>query len=139
MARSVETSNINKSSNSVEIYRGQSLDLELELTIDEKQPDGQVKEVPLKLGGVGIYLMVKRNIGDERPIISKSTANALEIEIVGDPDDGLALIHFDPTDTKDEIPGELVFDVWVELSSGKRYPVVEVSLFSILKPVTVIA
>ena len=139
MARSIETSNINKSSNSVEIYRGQSLDLELELTVDEKQPSGEVKEVPLKLGTVSIFLSVKKDIDDTRPIIEKSTATALEIEIVGDSDDGIALIHFDPADTKDEAPGELVFDVWVQLSSGKRYPVVEVSLFTILKPVTVLS
>jgi len=138
MARSIETSNINKSSNSVEIYRGQSKDLELELTTDEKQPSGEVEEVPLKLGGASIFLAVKRDLCDERAIITKSTASALQIEIVGDPDNGLALIHFDPTDTKDEEPGDLVFDVWVELSSGKRYPVVEVSKFEILKPVTVL-
>ena len=138
MARAIEISNINKSSNSVEIYRGQSLDLELEMTIDEEQPDGEVKEVPLKLTGVSVFLSVKKDICDTRPIIYKTTASALEIEVKGDPDDGFVLIHFDPTDTKDEEPGEMVFDVWVELASGKRYPVVEVSIFKILKPVTVL-
>ena len=138
MARSVEISNINKSSNSVEIFRGQSLDLELELTVDEEQPSGEVKEVPLKLANVIITLSVKRTIDDTRAVITKSTADALQIEVKGDANDGIALIHFDPADTKDREPGELVFDVWVELASGKRYPVVEVSLFEILKPVTVL-
>ena len=138
MARSVEISNINKNSNAVEIYRGQSLDLELELTTDEKQPDGEIKEVPLKLGNVIITLSVKREIADERAIITKSTADALQIEVIDDPDNGIALIHFDPADTKDEETGDLVFDVWTELASGKRYPVVEVALFKILRPVTVL-
>jgi hypothetical protein len=138
MARSLETSNISKSSNSVDIYRGQSLDLELEMTVDEEQPSGEVEEVPLKLTGVSVFLSVKKDINDTRPIIEKSTASALEIEVKGDPDDGIVLIHFDPTDTKDEEPGEKVFDVWVILASGKRYPVVEVSIFKVLKPVTVL-
>lgn len=138
MARAVEISNINKSSNAVEIYRGQSKDLELEMTVDKEQPSGEVEEVPLKLGGVSIFLSVKRDIDHTKPIIYKSTDDALQIEVKGDPDDGIALIHFDPGDTKDEIPGDLVFDVWVQLSSGKRYPVVEVALFKILKPVTVL-
>jgi len=135
MSISSVSSNITKSSNSIEVFQGESLDLELEVTTIVTATDGTESEQPVNLTGSTVYFCVRRSTGDPELLIDKDSGSALEIEILTPATDGLALIHLVPDDTKNLPAGEYVFDVWVVLSSGKQVPVVEVSEFKVKEPV----
>ena len=60
-----------------------------------------------------------------------------EVEFTN-PTVGIARIFLNPADTQDKDATEYVFDVWVVLASGKRFAVVEPSVFVIEPAVTVI-
>ena len=136
MAISQISSNITKSSNSVEVYKGESKDLELEVTQIVENAEGNDEERPVDLTNAQVYFTVRETASAPEVLIAKDSSNALEIEIVSPAEDGLALIHLIPEDTKHMDAGTYVFDIWVVLSSGKQVPVVEVSEFIVREPVT---
>ena len=136
MSISGSSSNITKSSSSIEVYQGESKDLELEIVQDEEQPSGSTIEVPVDLTGAKVCMTVKKNIGDPTPRFFKSSDNILEVEILTPATDGKATIYIVPEDTLNLDPGKYFFDVWVVLSSGKKVPVIEVSEFNVKEPVT---
>lgn len=141
MALSPAASNIGKSINVLEIYRGQSMDLELSVVqegIDEATGK-ESSEVPVDLTGATVYMQVKSFPGDQRPLISKSSENALEITLLPPLKNGTALIHIAPGDTKNLGTGSYYYDVWARLGSGKQYPVIPIAEFRIKDPVTVIS
>ena len=133
MSISASGSNITKSSNSIELFRGQSKDLELTITQVE---DGE--ESALDLTGSTVYFTLKKKPGDAVALVSKTSASALDIEILSPAEDGIAKIYINPLDTSGLEADKYFFDVWVKLSSGKRFPVIEVSDFIIKEPITVV-
>ena len=136
MSISGSSSNISKSSSSIEVYQGESKDLELEIVQEVDQVDGTTSDEPVDLTGGKVCFTVKKDIDDPGAKITKTSDNALEIEILTPAEDGKATIHLVSDDTINCEPGKYFFDVWVVLSSGKKVPVIEVSEFIIKRPIT---
>lgn len=130
------SSNITKSSSSIEIYQGESKDLDLEIVQEVDQVDGTTTEEPVDLTGAKVCFTVKKKVTDPTPLIAKDSTNALDIEILSPPEDGLAVIHIVNDDTFNLEAGNYVFDVWVSLSNGKKAIVIEPSEFIVNEPVT---
>ena len=115
--------------NSIEMYKGTSKTFVLSV-VDENN-------VIVDLTGATIYFTVKDGIGEVNPLVQKKSSNALEIDIF-DPRGGKAKIYLSPSDTQALALKPRVFDVWVVLSSGKRYVVIPPSDFVLKPPVTVL-
>jgi hypothetical protein len=115
--------------NALQVVRGSSKTIDLTVTNE----DGN----PVDLTGSTVYFTVKRLVTDASPLIQKKSSDALEIDIF-DPRGGVARIYLNPADTQNLALNPYVFDVWVVLSSGKRYPVVGPATFDMLPSVTVI-
>ena len=130
------SSNITKSSNAIEVYKGESKDLELEITQFVENAEGNEEEQPVPLDGCTIYMTVRVTASSPEALIEKDSTNALDIEILTPAEDGLALIHLIPDDTKNLEADTYVFDIWLVLSTGKQVPVIEVSEFIVKEPVT---
>ena len=135
MALTGVSTSIAKSPNAVEVWKGQTKDLELTIT-HEVEENGEKVERPFPLATVIVYCQVKSKAGDDIALISKSSEDSDQIEILTPDTDGKAMIHIVPDDTRLLQTDTYVFDVWVQLLSGKQYPVVEVSEFRIKDPVT---
>jgi len=136
MAISASSSNITKSSNSIEIYQGESRDISLEVLQESKDINGVTIETPVDLTGCVFYFSVRTTAKSPALLISKTSSNMLEIELLTPLTGGKALIHITSDDTKHLDPGEYVFDVWTTLSSGKSVPVVAISSFIVRIAVT---
>lgn len=108
--------------NSIVIVRGSSKTLELTVT-DE---DDKVVD----LTGGRVYFSVKVSTSDPQPLFQKSSLVTTQAEIT-QPRLGIARIYLQPSDTQNLDPHEYVFDVWVILANGKRYPVVKPSIFAV--------
>jgi hypothetical protein len=116
--------------NSVGVYRGQSKTFELRVT-------DEVAAV-VDLTGATVWFTVKGDLLDRDPTILKVSSDPVQIKI-SEPKRGVALIYLQPDDTRNLEIQEYVFDVWVQLASGKRYPVIPPSVFVVEAGVTVIA
>lgn len=114
----------------IELFKGQSKTFLLSV---KEEP----ANTPADLTGATVYFTVKRRVGDATAIIAKTSATVTEIEILVPETDGKAKIFLSPSDTNAMSPGNYVYDVWVELVSGKRYPVIEPSAFVLKDSVTV--
>jgi len=136
MSISGASSNITKSSNSIDIYQGESQDLDLSIVQEVKDVNDVLVEEPVDLTGSVIYFSVRTKASSPDLLISKISSNILDVEIPSPLTDGLAIIHLASDDTKNMAAGEYVFDVWIVLSSGKKVPVVEVSEFLVKEAVT---
>lgn len=130
------SSNITKSSNSIDLYQGETKDLDLLVVREVKDVNNNPVEEPVDLTGATIYFSVRRSASSPDLLIGKDSTNLLAIEIVAPATSGTAIIHLLADDTKNMPPGEYVFDIWVVLSSGKRSPVVEISEFIVKEAVT---
>lgn len=108
--------------NAITIIRGSSKTVELTVTDDNN--------AAVDLSDGKIYLSVKVSPSDERPLIQKVSTDITQIEIHL-PRQGKAKIYFVPADTQNLDPHEYTFDVWAILASGKRYPVIEPSVFAV--------
>ena len=107
--------------NAITVLRGQSRTIGL--TVKEPDPDSPCQKYRLmNLTGCTLYFSVKAAVGDQYPLIFKSSGNPAEIDIIK-PREGRALIYLTHLDT-DIDPKEYVFDVWVKLVTGKRNPVI---------------
>lgn len=116
--------------NAITIVRGSSKTLELAVT--------DLQDKVVNLTGASIYFTVRERLNAPNPLIYKSTGNVAEIEVI-DATGGKAKIYISYMDTMNlEAPKQYVFDVWVVLSSGKRYPVVQPSVFEVVPGVTVL-
>lgn len=116
--------------NAVPIVRGTSKTLKLFVLDRENKP--------VNLTGATVHFTVKKEVMDRVPVLKKSSQVLTEIEISAPPEDGIARIFLDPADTQDMEPNFYFFDVWVILSSGKRYQVVKTSQIELLPGITVI-
>ncbi len=130
------SSNLTKSSNSIEVFKGESKDLELEVTQIVENAEGNDEEQPVNLTGAVVHFTVRELASTPEVLISKDSTSALDIEILVPETNGVALVHLSPDDTKNLSAQQYVFDIWVVLSSGSQVPVVEVSEFIVREPVT---
>jgi hypothetical protein len=137
MALSSVASTISKSANAIEVWRGQSKDIELTIT-QEVIENSETVTRPLPLTGATLYFQVRSRPQDTETLISKSSVVSGEITIT-DSDNGIVTIHLVPDDTKYLAADAYVFDVWIKLTGNQRYPIIEVSEFTVKQPVTVIA
>lgn len=129
-------SSLAKSNSSLQLYKGESRDIELTLT-EEVVQSGEVIEQPLDLSGATIFFAVRKRAGDAVVLISKTSDTTGEIDVNTPDSEGTAVIHIASSDTNFLEADMYVYDVWVELPSGKRYPVVPISEFKIVQPVVV--
>lgn len=136
MALSSSSSNITKSSSSIELYQGESKDLELEIVKEVDDVDGNAQEEPVDLTSAKVCLTVRKTVEDQVIQIAKDSTNVLDIEILSPATDGMVMIYLVSDDTQNMEPGKYVFDIWVVLSSGKKLPVIEVSEFIVKAAVT---
>lgn len=136
MSISGVSSNITKSSNSIDLYQGESKDLDLLIVQEVKDINGVFVEQPVDLAGSTIYFSVRKKANSTDLLIGKDSTNILAIEITTPTTAGMAIIHMLPADTKHMAAGDYVFDVWIVLSSGKSVPVVEISEFIVKEAVT---
>lgn len=136
MSLSSSSSNITKSSSSIELYQGESKDLELEIVKEVDDVDGNPQEEPVDLTSAKVCFTVRKTVDDPVVQIAKDSTNVLDIEILTPTTSGMVMIYLAASDTQNMEPGNYVFDIWVVLSSGKKLPVIEVSDFIVKEPVT---
>jgi flavoprotein len=90
-------------------------------------------------GGVA-KMTIKDNLTSPTVTIAKSSTVVTEIVILSqvvETTKGQFEVYFVPSDTTSVAPGEYKYDVWVQLASGKRYPVIHPSSFLLEASVTV--
>jgi hypothetical protein len=140
MALTAVNSKITKSGNAIEIYKGQSKDIEVDLTQPGIDPRTNLPaDVSVDLAGAVMYCSVRSEPGNPILLIKKVSTDVTQISFTAPTTSGVAVIHFGPLDTYKLEADTYVFDVWVVLSGGKTYPVIEVSEFIVKQPVTIIA
>lgn len=119
---------------SFHIVKGTTLTLQLTV-LDQ---DGNT----VSLASATVYFTVRLQEGDaDPPLISKSSANPLQIEILTPQTDvskkGRANIYLQPTDTLSLGPDQYRYDVWVTIGTA-RYCVIPPSMMEIRPSVTVL-
>ena len=133
------SSTITKSAMALSVWKGQTLDIELEVVKDEVQPDGSILEVPENLTGALVKFTVRVGPSFPEALVFKTSDDPAQIEILSPETDGLIVIHLVPEDTSGlEVSSQepYLFDVWVGLSGGEQGPVIEVSEFIVKEPIT---
>lgn len=86
-----------------------------------------------------IFFTIKRTIDSDDFEVRKTTSDPAEAVLLVQAGStlGQAKIFLTPTDTIDLDPArDYVYDVWVELVSGKRYAVIKPSALNIRRAVT---
>lgn len=122
--------------NAITIVRGSSKTYELIVTDDGPGASGKAVD----LTGARVVFSVKRDIDDPETAVlirkdSQTDVTQAEITL---PREGKARIYLVPADTQTFAPAEYVFDVWVFLPNGKRYPVIPPSIFNVTLAVTLV-
>lgn len=115
--------------NGIVIYKGSSKTLDLQV-LDQNNS-------PVNITGSTITLTVRKKAPDLLPLIFKSSTDATQV-IITFPEVGKAQIFILPSDTKTLDARVYVFDIWITLGSGLRYPIILPSDFEILQPVTIL-
>lgn len=93
----------------------------------------------VNLDGAKVFFTIKRTIDSDDFEVRKTTADPAEAVLLAQSGDtlGQAQIFLTPTDTINLDPArDYVYDVWVELTSGKRYAVIKPSALNIRRAVT---
>lgn len=125
---SVLSAGLLESKNLLTLIRGSSKTYALAVT----DKDGD----PVDLTGARVIFTVKASFCSDVLIRKDSQVGASEIEITNALG-GLADIKISPADTQTMPTGEYLYDVWVVLVSGRRYPVITPSKLVIEPGVTV--
>jgi len=113
------------------ILRGSSKTLEL--TVRDKNKD------LVNLTGAKIFFTIKRSIEATSELVRKTSDTPAEAVLLAQSGDtlGQAQIFLSPSDTIGATPArDYYYDVWVELVSGKRYPVIKPSQLDLRRAVT---
>lgn len=135
MTLPVISNGLTKSANSLQVYKGEYRDVEVVITQDVVE-NGEVVETAVDLATAVVTFTVRRRASDPDLLIKKTSDVGGGIDINTPTTEGSAVIHLYSSDTSLLDADVYVFDVWVELDGGKRYPVVEISEFKILEPVS---
>jgi hypothetical protein len=122
----------------ITIVRGESKTFQV--TVKDKN------KAAVDLTGSKVWFTVKERIEDVTPVIAKRNlaagGSATEIEILlpqTNGQKGKLNIYLVPSDTAClKTDHSYVFDVWVELTSGKRYQVIKKRTFTIEDAVTTV-
>ncbi len=115
----------------IEVFKGQSKTWLLSVKED---PGGG----PADLTGAKLYFTVRKTLDAVAAVIEKTSDVITEIEILAPEIDGQARVFLSPSDTNNLTIGDYVYDMWLELASGRRYPIIDPSPFIIKQPVTII-
>jgi len=113
----------------ISLYRGQDLTLLLSV----KDPAGAA----ITLAGAVVYFTVA-TIPEGIPVITKTSNAVLEIKVLAPATAGQAEIYLLPADTSGLDSAIYAYDAWVQVASGKRYPVVPPGQFIVGPRVTVL-
>jgi hypothetical protein len=109
------------------------------LTIYNEQTDPSLDPELLDLTGSTLYFTVK-NSALTTQLFQKVSTSSTQIEIL--PQTGATLgqadVKIGPSDTSSATAATYTYDIWIVLSSGKRYQIVPNSPFVLSTPVTVI-
>lgn len=138
MGLPIPQSTMNRSVNAIDIYRGQNSDIQLNLKTPSTDVDCNPKFIPFDLTGCTLYFTVKLR-GNSRPLISKDSTDSSEISIISPSTCGQAIIYLLPTDTSMLDIEKYYYDVWVVTGTAATYPVIKVSEFNVLLPITEIS
>lgn len=139
MALPLTVSTITKNTDTISVYKGETKDIQITIIQDGiVEETGKPGEIPVPLDGAMVYFSVKDRVSNPRSLIYKTSADPTEITIEQPPKNGVVTIHLLAEDTINLEADTLVFDVWVRLSNGKQYPVIEVSEFALTQPVTLV-
>jgi hypothetical protein len=118
--------------NALEVWQGQSVTLELAVTVpDDDNPNVQL---PFDLTGSTIYYTAKKYAEDSETVIHKNSNTPADVAIT-DARSGLAEVYLIGSDLTID-PGDYEQDAWVELVDGKRFPVVVESILRVRRSVT---
>ena len=114
--------------NAISIYKNEAKSFDIQVS----KNSGIVYDLTTSV----VYVSVRKKITDEYTIISKSSANPLEISI-SLPRTGVIRIFFLPQDTKLVDPGIYTYDVWVvDATNSEQFPAIEPSEFEVKSSVT---
>jgi hypothetical protein len=108
--------------NGISIAQGE--DQTLEITVTDSA--GNTED----LTGARLVLNVKADPSDKTPVILKTTDNVQQAQIIKALA-GYVRFYITSADTSKLEPARYFYDVWVILSSGKRYPVIKTSVFQV--------
>lgn len=136
MGISYVQSTMSKSPNVIEVYRGASKDVEINIKKPGVDIDGNKLDEPFNLTDCTLYFSVRKEVGHHKVLIYKTSDTTSEIELIAPLTNGKAMIYLSYLDTKFMEAGRYYFDVWVKKLDGKRFPVVEPSEFIVLPAVT---
>ena len=92
---------------------------------------------PVNITSARVIFTVKEHAEDTNICFQKTSDNSQQITITA-PRSGVVLINVTPADTQHLAIKQYVFDVWVVLASGKRYPVVPPTVFEVTAGVTLL-
>ncbi len=114
----------------IQIIRGVSKTFRLTVTDESSER--------VDLTSSTVHFRVKQNIEDAGTEIAKSSVTPAEVTLLAQSGAtlGQADIFLQPSDTSGLPVGKHVYDVWVELSTGKRHAVVAPADFRIERAVT---
>lgn len=113
----------------IEIIAGSSKTLEVSV-VDK---DGVVVD----LTGATAYFTVKQSVEDVDALIAKASTTPAQITITDAPN-GKFRVFLSPSDTASMDVGQYICDMWVVLTTGKRYPIISPSVFEVKPRVTVL-
>lgn len=118
----------------ITITRGEHMTIALPAVVDDQK-------VAIDLTGAKVWFTVKNRVEDTSPAISKrnTLAGGADTEVlIVTPLEGLVEIYLIPTDTTNLTATTYIADVWVELASGKRWPIMRRRAFTIEASVTTV-
>jgi len=125
--------------NELSIVQGENKTVEL--TIAEFDNSDPPLLIPIDLTGGTVTLTVRLKAREPTVLIQKTSATPAEITILNQiTDKGRADIFFVPGDTTAVAikPGQFVYDIWFEDSTGERFAAISISRFDILQRVTIL-
>jgi hypothetical protein len=117
--------------NSITIYRGASKTVQLTVLQDDAT-------TPVDLSNARAVLTVKKDIGDAQPIFQKST-DIIQQALITNAKGGVVQFFLVPADTAKLDVRPYVFDVWVQLANGARYPAIVPAVFDVQAGVTIMS
>ncbi len=113
--------------NEISISRGEFAPISLQVF--------DAANVIVNLTGGKVYFTMKMDSSDQTPLIQKSSDDINQIEITY-PRLGKADIFINSSDTASLDTGIYIYDIWVILASGRKYPVIRPSIFEIKESIT---
>lgn len=108
------------------LFRGATHELALEVMLADRSK-------PLDLTHWDIFLTVKQDLTDERPVFQRSSKEDGGIVVDANPRLGKATVTIEPANTQRLEPGSYIFDVWLftKDTGEQRIPIVTKGVFEV--------